>query len=90
MTKQQKTKIKEEAKLIFSISSPKGTERIEIENIFDSKIKEYQTKGTWRISEYADNIQALKEDACWNYNGDPEKFLIEWGPNNKGLVYIND
>lgn len=84
------------AKLIVTIQSKKGENRIETVSVFDNRENKEWTKE--RIAEQGIetffDVADLKESLNWNLNGDSSKYQFQWEQStkqiSKGKAYIFD
>lgn len=91
-----RTKTINNAKLIVTVRSNKGSKEIETVSIFDNRKdrnltdEEIQERGVKSFL----NLQDLKETLNWNLNGDSSKYQFKWGQSGKydseGRAYIFD
>lgn len=73
------------AKLIVTVKSNKGENKIETVSIFDNR-----TNMNWTNEQIAErgvelflNLEDLKETLNWNLNGDSSKYQFKWGQSSK-------
>lgn len=84
------------AKLMISVESQKGTDRIRTVSVYDLRTHKYWTSE--QISErgiiWFLNINDLKETLNWNLNGDSLKYQFRWirslRDRSEGVAYIFD
>jgi hypothetical protein len=84
------------AKLIVTVKSNKGENKLETISIYDNRSNEYLTeeKILERNVKNFFNLEDLKETLNWNLNGDSSKFQFSWGQSGKydseGRAYVFD
>ena len=84
------------AKLIVTVKSNKGENKLETISIFDNRknINLTNEEITERNVKNFLNLQDLKETLNWNLNGDSSKYQFQWGQSTKcdseGRAYIFD
>ena len=84
------------AKLIVTIRSNKGENKLETVSIFDNRKNTNLTDEELieRNVKFFLNLQDLKETLNWNLNGDNSKYQFKWGQSGKydseGRAYIFD
>ena len=91
-----RTKTINNAKLIVTVRSEKGTKEIKTLSIYDSRTNKYYSEEELqeRNVRYFLDIEDLKETLNWNLNGDSTKYQFKWGQSGKcdteGRAYIFD
>jgi hypothetical protein len=91
-----RTKSMSNAKLIVTVRSNKGEDKLETISVFDNRenISLTDEKIAERNIKNFLNLEDLKETLNWNLNGDSSKYQFQWGQsgkdNSEGRAYIFD
>lgn len=84
------------AKLMVTVRSNKGEDKLETISVFDNRknINLTDEEITERNIKNFLNLDDLKETLNWNLNGDSSKYQFQWGQSGKysseGRAYIFD
>lgn len=87
---------KAKAKLIVTVTSNRGTDRIQTAAVHDTRTDRDWTPEQIKARGITDflNLADLRESLNWNLNGDARKYRFSWGPTGRtgstGAAYVFD